>query len=38
MIAKRVRMGKNDTAMLPQLQWLSTHASKVADALAAALP
>ena len=38
MIAKRVRTGKNDTAMLPQLQWLSTHASKVADALAAALP
>lgn len=38
MIAKRVRTGQNDIAMLPQVRWLSTHAGKVADALAAALP
>ena len=38
MIAKRVRAGRNETGMLAQVQWLSTNASAVADALAAAVP
>ena len=38
MIAKRVRAGRNETGMLAQVQWLSTNASRVADALAAAVP
>jgi hypothetical protein len=38
MIAKRVRAGRNDTAMLAQVQWLSANAGAVADTLAAAVP
>ncbi len=38
MIAKRVRAGGNDTAMLEQVLWLTAHAREVGDALVAALP
>ena len=38
MIAKRVRAGRNDTAMLAQVQWLTANAGEVGDALVAALP
>jgi Ser/Thr protein kinase RdoA (MazF antagonist) len=38
MIAKRVRAGRNDTAMLAQVLWLTANAGEVADALVAALP
>ncbi len=38
MIAKRVRAGRNETAMLAQVQWLNANAGAVADALAAAVP
>jgi hypothetical protein len=37
MIAKRVRAGRNDTAMLAQVLWLTANAGEVADALVAAL-
>jgi homoserine kinase type II len=38
MIAKRVRAGSNDTAMLAEVLWLTANAGQVADALVAALP
>jgi Ser/Thr protein kinase RdoA (MazF antagonist) len=38
MIAKRIRAGRAETGMLPQVQWLSANASAVGDALAAAIP
>lgn len=38
MIAKRVRAGRNDTAMLAQVQWVTANAGEVVDALVAALP
>jgi hypothetical protein len=38
MIAKRFRAGRNDTAMLAQVLWLTANAGEVADALVAALP
>ncbi len=37
MIAKRVRAGRAETRMLAQVQWLSTNATAVGDAVAAAL-
>jgi Ser/Thr protein kinase RdoA (MazF antagonist) len=37
MIAKRLRAGHADTAMLPQVQWLTAHHQAVTDTLAAAL-
>lgn len=37
MIAKRVRAGRAETGMLAQVQWLSTNAKAVGDAVAAAL-
>jgi len=38
MIAKRIRAGRAETGMLPQVQWLSANASAIGDALAAAIP
>ncbi len=38
MIAKRVRAGSNDTAMLAQVLWLTANAIEVGNALVAALP
>jgi Ser/Thr protein kinase RdoA (MazF antagonist) len=38
MIAKRVRAGRNDTAMLAQVLWLTANAGEVGEALVAALP
>jgi Ser/Thr protein kinase RdoA (MazF antagonist) len=38
MIAKRVRVGRNDTGMLAQVLWLTANAGEVGDALVAALP
>jgi len=38
MIAKRVRAGRHDTAMLAQVLWLTTHAGEIGDAIVAALP
>ncbi len=38
MIAKRVRAGRADTGMLAQVQWLSAHATAIANAAATALP
>jgi hypothetical protein len=38
MIAKRVRAGRNDTAMLAQVLWVTANAGKVGDAFVAALP
>ena len=38
MIAKRVRAGRAETGMLPEVQWASANAAVIADALAAALP
>jgi len=38
MIAKRVRAGGNDTAMLTQVLWIAANAGEVEDALLAALP
>ena len=37
MIAKRVRAGRPDTAMLAQVQWLTAHSGAVAEAVASAL-
>jgi hypothetical protein len=37
MIAKRVLAGQAETGMLAQVLWLSTHATAVGDALAAAV-
>jgi len=38
MIAKRVRAGRNYTAMLAEVLWVTANAGEVADALVAALP
>ena len=38
MIAERVRAGRNDTAMLAEVLWVTANAGEVADALVAALP
>jgi len=38
MIAKRVRAGRNDTAILAQVLWVTANAGEVGDALVAALP
>jgi Ser/Thr protein kinase RdoA (MazF antagonist) len=38
MIAKRVRAGRNDTAMLAQVLWVTANNGEVGDALVAALP
>jgi len=38
MIAKRVRAGRPDIAMLAQVQWLSANAPVIGDVLTAALP
>jgi Ser/Thr protein kinase RdoA (MazF antagonist) len=37
MIAKRVRAGRNDTGMLAQVRWLTTHQSAIAETILAAL-
>ncbi len=37
MIAKRLRAGHADTAMLTQVQWLTAHHQAVTDTLAAPL-
>jgi hypothetical protein len=38
MIAKRVRAGRAETGMLPEVQFVSANAPFIADALAAAPP
>jgi len=37
MIAKRIRAGRAETAMLAQVQWLNTNAGPIGDAVAAVL-
>ena len=37
-LVKRVRAGRNDTAMLAQVLWVTANNGEVGDALVAALP